>query len=196
MDSLSIDTLALHSFQQNPDFNYDKEWFLHDDSLIDWIVRQLEELFTSFLNSSAYQWMGPKFWLIMGLLFLIGIALFFIFRHPNLFHRKSVSSQLEYDVSEDTIYGIDFKQEIEKALASQNYREAARLIYLKKLRELSDACRIEWRLYKTPTQYTREETSENFRKLTNHFLRIRYGNFNTTEALCKEMIRLAEGIEV
>ena len=81
-------------------------------------------------------------------------------------------------------------------MASQNYREAARLIYLQKLRELSDANRIEWRLYKTPTQYTREETSDNFRKLTNHFLRIRYGNFNATEALCKEMVRLAEGIEV
>lgn len=196
MDSLSIDTLTLHSFQQNPDFDYEKEWFLQDDSLVDWIVRQLEELFTSFLNSRAYQWMGPKFWLIMGLLFLIGIALYIFFRHPNLFRRKSVSSQLKYEVTEDTIYGIDFKQEIEKALASQNYREAARLIYLQKLRELSDANRIEWRLYKTPTQYTREETSDNFRKLTNHFLRIRYGNFNTTEALCKEMIRLAEGIEV
>ena len=123
-------------------------------------------------------------------------ALYIFFRHPNLFRRKSVSSQLKYEVTEDTIYGIDFKQEIEKALASQNYREAARLIYLQKLRELSDANRIEWRLYKTPTQYTREETSDNFRKLTNHFLRIRYGNFNTTEALCREMVRLAEGIEV
>ena len=42
-------------------------------------------------------------------------------------------------------------------------------------------------LFKTPSQYTREERSPEFRDMTNEFLRVRYGNFDATEITYNEM---------
>ena len=72
-------------------------------------------------------------------------------------------------------------------ISRQNYREAVRLLYLQTLKQLSDAERIDWQLYKTPTQYINEVRLPAFRQLTNHFLRVRYGNFEATEELFRVM---------
>ena len=86
-------------------------------------------------------------------------------------------------MGEDTIYGVDFAERIADALARTDYREAVRLLYLQTLKQLSDGKRIDWQLYKTPTQYIYEVRLPAFRQMTNHFLRVRYGNFEATETL-------------
>ena len=48
---------------------------------------------------------------------------------------------------------------------------------LQTLKRLSDEKRIDWQPYKTPAQYINEVRMPVFRQLTNHFLRVRYGNF-------------------
>ena len=68
-----------------------------------------------------------------------------------------------------------------------------RLLYLQTLKQLSDAERIDWQLYKTPTQYLNEVRLPAFRQLTNHFLRVRYGNFEATEELFPYMQAFAGG---
>ena len=45
---------------------------------------------------------------------------------------------------------------IADALCPTDYREAVRLLYLQTLKQLSDGKRIDWQLYKTPTQYIYE----------------------------------------
>jgi hypothetical protein len=60
---------------------------------------------------------------------------------------------------------------------------------------LSDSGRIDWQLFKTPTQYTTEVASTDFRELTTHFLRVRYGNFEATEALFLRMSTLRGAVE-
>ena len=90
--------------------------------------------------------------------------------------------------------GVDFPGGIAEALSRQNYREAVRLLYLQTLKQLSDAERIDWQLYKTPTQYINEVRLPAFRQLTNHFLRVRYGNFEATEELFRIMQTLQEEI--
>ena len=74
-------------------------------------------------------------------------------------------------------------------------REAVRLLYFQTLKQLSDAGRIEWQPYKTPTQYLYEVRLPAFRQLTNHFLQVRYGNFEATEELFRTMRALQEEIE-
>ena len=59
----------------------------------------------------------------------------------------------------------------------------------------SDEKRIDWQLYKTPTQYVYEVRMPAFRQLTNHFLRVRYGNFEATEALFHVMQSLQEEVK-
>ena len=72
--------------------------------------------------------------------------------------------------------------------------KAVRLLYLQTLKRLSDEKRIDWQPYKTPTQYINEVRIPVFRQLTNHFLRVRYGNFEATEELFNSMKSLQEEI--
>ena len=106
----------------------------------------------------------------------------------------SRKNALPYAVEEDTIYGVDFARGIADALSRSDYREAVRLLYLQTLKQLSDEKRIDWQLYKTPTQYVYEVRMPAFR-LTNHFLRVRYGNFEATEALFHVMQSLQEEVK-
>ena len=62
------------------------------------------------------------------------------------------------------------------------------------MKRLSDEKRIDWQPYKTPTQYINEVRIPVFRQLTNHFLRVRYGNFEGTEELFNSMKSLQEEI--
>lgn len=122
------------------------------------------------------------------------LIVWFVYRkRPELF-MVSHKNALPYTVEEDTIYGVDFPGGIAEALSRQNYREAVRLLYLQTLKQLSDAERIDWQLYKTPTQYINEVRLPAFRQLTNHFLRVRYGNFEATEELFRTMQTLQEEI--
>ena len=107
---------------------------------------------------------------------------------------RSSKNKLPYEVEEDTIYGVDFSGGIADALSRSDYREAVRLLYLQTLKRLSDEKRIDWQPYKTPTQYINEVRMPVFRQLTNHFLRVRYGNFEATEELFDSMKSLQEEI--
>ena len=69
---------------------------------------------------------------------LFVLVVYLIYRYkPGLFGFEGCTS-MEYTVTEDTIYGIDFDAEIARALALGNYNEAARMVYLQTLRWLSD----------------------------------------------------------
>ena len=113
-------------------------------------------------------------------------------RLPNILRINSPNCLLIH--SKIFISGVDFPGGIAEALSRQNYREAVRLLYLQTLKQLSDAERIDWQLYKTPTQYINEVRLPAFRQLTNHFLRVRYGNFEATEELFRVMQALQEEI--
>ena len=106
--------------------------------------------------------------------------------------RNSRDAKEEDNDGNETIYGIDFDAEIAKALAASNYRQAVRYLYLKTLRRLSDAGHINWQPSKTPSQYVYEVQRDEFRQLTQHFLRVRYGNFEATRELYDEMLRLSK----
>ena len=67
--------------------------------------------------------------------------------------------------------------------------------YLQTLKQLSDGKRIDWQLYKTPTQYIYEVRLPAFRQMTSHFLRVRYGNFEATETLFHAMRDLQKEVE-
>ena len=70
-----------------------------------------------------------------------------------------------------------------------------RLLYLQTLKRLDEEGRIDWQLYKTPTQYIYEVKSPAFRQLTHHFLRVRYGNFEADETLFRTMRSLQDEVQ-
>lgn len=104
-----------------------------------------------------------------------------------LFFKKKEKAENDYDVVEDTIYGIDFDQDISRALDCGNLREAIRLRYLQCLKYLSDNEKIDWRIHKTPAQYTREFKNADFSSLTRQYVLIRYGDYEATQAIFNDI---------
>ena len=60
---------------------------------------------------------------------------------------------------------------------------------------LSDGSFIDWRIYKTPKQYTQEFTSAQFKDLTRRYVLVRYGNYNSSLSTYEEINALYEDIK-
>ena len=179
IDTLQCDTTLLQQLQQVSEYDYQREFVEQDYSLIQRIIRWLEEIFSGTMRT-ATSYETSLFW-VLGGIFVVIAAGVYLFTHKVGIFRRGGKSDLDYEVEDEDIYGIDFDSRIDKAVSQHDWREATRLTHLKTLRWLADNGRIEWALYKTPSQYTREELSPEFREMTNDFLRIRYGNFEATE---------------
>lgn len=194
-DTLVIDTARLLVWRQDDDYAYGRELVPSHDSLMDWIEKRLDELFGNLFGSDFYQDHRTTLWICIGLAALAAVLAFLLWKHPELFSRSGRNKPLEYEVTEDTIYGIDFPSEIEKALAREDFREALRLMYLQTLKLLSDNHRIEWQPSKTPTQYTLEFRQTDFKRMTNLFVRVRYGGFVADKSMVQDMHTLQKSVD-
>lgn len=193
-DTLVCDTAQIALWQSDAAYDYNRELITPQINIFEWLSRQFGEILRKLFGSRfAEEYSGP---ILIGIaiLLLLLIIWFVYMKRPELFTR-SRKNTLPYELGEDTIYGVDFPGGIAEALSRQDYREAVRLLYLQTLKQLSDAGCIDWQLYKTPTQYIYEVRTPAFRQLTNHFLRVRYGNFEATEELYDTMQTLQEEIK-
>lgn len=188
-DTLRIDTAVLEAWRADEDYDYAREMVQSDFSLREWIYMQIDNIFSWIFGSRFYTDNSTFIWCSVGVVFIAAVLAFIYYKKPVLFGTGGKTVQ-EYEVTEDTIYGIDFPAKIALAMERCDYREAVRLTYLYALKDLSDAGRIDWQPYKTPSQYITEVGTPEFRTFSNHFLRVRYGNFIATEELAHEMQRL------
>ena len=101
---------------------------------------------------------------------------------------------LDYDVEEDTIYGVNFEADIKQALQASDYRQAVRLRYLQTLKYLEDEGKIDWQPSKTPSQYVRQVNMPAFTTLSRHFINVRYGNYEVTAELYEQVKALQDEI--
>lgn len=190
-DTLVCDTAQIAKWQSDPAYDYHRELMTPEINIFEWLNKQFGDLLRKIFGSRfADEYSG-----LIIICVAIGILVLIIWllykKRPELFMR-SPKNKLSYSVEEDTIYGVDFPEEIAGALSRSDYREAVRLLYLQTLKQLSDKGSIDWQLYKTPTQYLYEVQSPDFRQLTNQFLRVRYGNFEASETLFESMKTLQE----
>jgi hypothetical protein len=163
-------------------------------NFIEWLSTIISDWFEKTCNTLMDNEAVKFALVIVGLLVVAVIAWLVWKKGAKLFLRNAPGDALDYELEEDTIYGIDFEQRIDKAMMQQNYREAVRLNYLHTLKMLSDAGRIEWQLYKTPSQYTREYPTDVFRQLTNLFLLIRYGNREAGQEQADQAAKLKQTV--
>lgn len=194
-DTLQIDTLQVAQWRSDVRFDYDRELARGGENLWGWLMRNITRYFHETMNTilghESTQWIL----IAVGVLF-VGFVCWLLWKYkPGLFGRSGKMKVLDYEVAEDTIYGIDFEAELRKAVNAGSYREAVRLVYLQTLAALSDAHRLEWQPQKTPTQYVREVGRPDFAQLSRHFVRVRYGNFEATQGLLEEMLRLQRSVE-
>ncbi|MDD3040265.1 DUF4129 domain-containing protein [Bacteroides sp.] len=185
-DTLVYDKAQIAAWQSDVAYNYNRELITPEINIFEWLNRQFGEFLRKIFGSRFSEQYSELILICIAIILLLLIIWFVYRKNPGLFMR-SPKSALPYSVEEDTIYGVDFPGGITDALAHNDYREAVRLLYLQTLKHLSDEKRIDWQPYKTPTQYNSEVRMPAFRELTNHFLRVRYGNFEATEELFGKM---------
>jgi hypothetical protein len=179
---------ALNEFSKKPEFKYreaDNEpslwtrfwrWFWHLFDFMNFKVSKNVSFWTLTLRFLEYAivvlGLGAIVFIILK---LTGIDVF------NIFRRKSSLIDLPYSESAENIHEIDFDKQIEAAISQHNYRLAVRLLYLKCLKQLSDAALIHWQPEKTNSAYLEElgNTSKysSFKLLTRQFEYVWYGDF-------------------
>lgn len=194
-DTIACDTTRLNSIINSGDFDYNSEIADNQKSLFEKVLSDIENWFNDILNgifsagdkvfSTNNRTMGYV-WLVLAIIAIL-VLLYIMFRKKMLFFKKKEKAENDYDVVEDTIYGIDFEQDISRALDCGNLREAIRLRYLQCLKYLSDNEKIDWRIHKTPAQYTREFKNADFSSLTRQYVLIRYGDYEATQAIFNDI---------
>ena len=194
-DTLVIDTARLQVWRRDDDYAYGRELVPSQDSLMDWVAKRLNEFFENIFGSNFYQDHHDTLLICIVLAALGAVLAFLLWKHPELFARSGRKKPMEYEVTEDTIYGVDFPSEIKKALENENFREALRLMYLQTLKSLSDYHQIEWQPFKTPTQYTFEFRQADFKRMTSLFVRVRYGGFGADKDMIRDMHNLQASVD-
>ena len=110
-DTLAVDTLLIARWRDNPEFDYDAEFRGSGFSLWDWIERRIADLVDRLFGNTMLGDWSNVVWYVLGFSAIVAIVLFVFYRHPELLHvlRRGVKAKEEYEVVEDTIYGIDFR---------------------------------------------------------------------------------------
>lgn len=186
-DTLRIDSAQVASWQADSRFDYDREIVGGSENVVQWLMRKINEWLSEQLGVVLDSDITYYTLIILGVLVLGFIAYLVWWRRRAPFLRNEKAGMLDYELEEDTIYGVDFSALLAEAERHADWRQAVRLLYLQTLKQLSDAGRIDWLPSKTPAQYVREVGDEQFTALSQHFVRIRYGNFEATEAVYRAM---------
>jgi len=182
----TFDKESLKKYSRQPDFNYGgpvvgPSWL---DRFFAWITDRLDHLFVF----RGLSYIGVIFNILMLLLIIGGFiaVIYFVLKAgginlQDIFKRRSTATAVPYSEFFEDINAIDFDAEIENAVAKHNFRFAVRLLYLKSLKQLSDAGLIKWEIDKTNTQYIYELQNNDqrsaFSSLTRQFEYVWYGGF-------------------
>lgn len=109
-DTLVLDTARLRVWQQDDDYAYSRELVSAQKSLMDWLGEQFDQFWESVFGTAFYQEYSSLMWILVGVFLVIGILLFLFYKHPELFMRSGRQVPLVYEVTGDTIYGVDFER--------------------------------------------------------------------------------------
>jgi hypothetical protein len=186
-DSLQIDSTQIAAWQADSRYDYDREIVGGSENLLEWIAsvisRWVNETFNTVLDNDVVYYTL----VVLGTLLALFLAWMLWRRRHRLFYGKDQDEGVDYEVVEDTIYGVDFDAEIREALAAGDYRQAVRMVYLQTLSYLQDKGTIDWQPSKTPSQYMRQVNQPAFSQLTRLFVLVRYGNFEASEDIFQQM---------
>ena len=138
-------------------------------------------------------WFRTILWIVIVGAFIAVLVWFLIASDVKLFRKKaSVLQSAEDAAINEDIFSINYEQELEKVIASQNYRLGVRLMYLHVLRLFSEKDIIQYKMERTNSDYLLQlyNTSyyKDFFRLTRNFEYVWYGKFDISPAAF-EMIK-------
>lgn len=160
--------------------NDDNFWYVNEAPKKEKPVQPQE----SALDKLAKQkWFRNLLWVIIVSGFVAVLIWFIVSSDIQLFKRRSVAIEKheEDDLVNQSIFDINYDQEINKAMASQNYRLAIRLLYLQTLKRLAEENIIQYKQERTNSDYVMQLYNtgyyKDFFRLTRHFEYAWYGQF-------------------
>lgn len=184
-----LDSAAINAYRKMPEFKYIDDvqttpswwthfwhWFWGLFEPINFGKHDVSPILKFLAYFFKYLFLAAGLVAVVFLVFkLAGIDMLHIFR------RRPMQTNLPYSESLENIHDINFDDEIEKAIAQHNYRLAVRMLYLRCLKQLSDADLIKWQIDKTNSTYITELSNDEqrrvFKTLTQQFEYVWYGEF-------------------
>lgn len=138
----------------------------------------------SALEKLAKQkWFRNLLWVLIVGGFVAVLIWFIVSSDIQLFKKQSVAiiKEEEDDLINQSIFDISYDQEIQKAINSQNFRLAIRLLYLQTLKRLAEENIIQYKQERTNNDYVMQLYNtgyyKDFFQLTRHFEYTWYGQF-------------------
>ncbi len=137
-------------------------------------------------NNTTPKWIKIAVWTVVIGAFLAALIWYLASSNILIFakRQKQIDSVTEEaEISED-IFSINYQKEIEKAISSENYRFAIRLMFLRLLRNLSNKNIIKYRQERTNFEYLSQLIStgyyNDFFRLTRNYEYSWYGKFDVS----------------
>lgn len=200
MDTLTTDSTLVTAWIESGDYDYDRQLSTPDYDL-------QSELWRAILNRLGRWEIELGEWTfaeVAGTLIAVGaLCAVLVYLWRNRYRRIAAGEKgngnVDYTVADDNIYGVDFEKEISRACHDENFAEAVRLIYLRFLRRLSDRHVINWVYGSTPYTYILQappgKERQTLQRLTDEYLRVRYGHYPADRAQVEALEKLTEGGE-
>lgn len=132
------------------------------------------------------KWFRTLVWALIIIGFLAVLIWFLIASDVRLFRSKAKEvASVSDDVLPDDIFSINYEQELQKAIAANNYRLAVRVMYLHVLKLMADNDIIQYKIQLTNSDYLlqlfKTDYYKDFLRLTRNFEYVWYGRFELSE---------------
>ncbi|MBC7902533.1 MAG: hypothetical protein H7Y27_03895 [Gemmatimonadaceae bacterium] len=153
----TIPDASIKKYKNDEAFNYNEQ---RAKGTSFW-SRLWDRIFGVIDRAYANKFWGPFFEVLLWIL-VFGALLYAVLKLSGMeklgffSKNRTASKALDYLVTEEDIYAIDFTESIALAINEKNFRLAIRLLYLQTLRKLADNELISWKLNKTNDVYIRE----------------------------------------
>jgi hypothetical protein len=128
-------------------------------------------------------WFKTLLWIIIIGSFIAVLIWFLIASDVRLFRKKPkpLEEEINLALSED-IFAINYEQELQKAIAKNDFRLGVRLLYLNILRLFADNGILQYKMERTNSDYLAQLYNtayyKNFFRLTRNFEYVWYGKFD------------------
>lgn len=187
-----FDQKQIEKYKNNKDFNYQIK--KSEPSIVSklwgWFTRAVYKFFRWLFGVEKATGMFSIFLKLMPYV-LLAIVLYVLIRifskvdFNTLTYGKNKKAVVSLTEEEEIIRNQDISQLIKQAISNKNYRLAVRYYYLLTLQKLEEKELIKWEQQKTNHDYIQELNSfkfnNQFKKLTNLYDFIWYGNFDITQ---------------
>jgi hypothetical protein len=172
-----INDSVVRSLQKDEDFWYANMVFPKGKAIAD---DDDDDERTGIFDSNAFQLL---LWIVIVVSFIAFLVIYLSNSNVRLFRKNVAIADSEEDIEiSDDIFSISYQKEIDKAIATGNYRLAVRLLFLQLLRRLSDKELIQYKQDRTNFDYLLQVSKANwypqFFRLTRHYEYVWYGKFD------------------